>query len=139
MNLVPSRRLAESGELLAVAQGLDDVKAADALLAVEIGERARDAQDTMIAARRQHHRIRGLMQDAQARLVRRRYLIEKRAVGLPIGGKIGKAELRETLTLALACLGDTGRDFGAAFGRDRPCQIGGAHRAKFDLNVEPVE
>jgi hypothetical protein len=44
MNSVISRRLAEGGELLAVAQRLVDMEAADAVLAVEIGERAGDAQ-----------------------------------------------------------------------------------------------
>ena len=37
----------------AVAQGLGDVDAAHAFRAVEVGERARDAQHPMIAARRQ--------------------------------------------------------------------------------------
>ena len=47
-----------------------------------------DAQYAMIAPRRQHHGIRCLVEDAQARFVGLGDLIENDAIGLRIGGEM---------------------------------------------------
>jgi hypothetical protein len=90
------------------------VDAADLVVALEVGERARDAQDAVIAARRQAHGVGGLAQQGEAGLLGPGDLLEQLAVGLGIGAQMRQAEGGEAALLAGAGGGDTGGDLGAA-------------------------
>src|SRR5262249_18322359 len=67
-----------------VGQGFGEVKATDLFGAVEIGERAGDAQHAMIAARRKAHGLGGVAQELLALRVRPRDLFQKRGRRLRI-------------------------------------------------------
>ena len=134
-----SRRLAEGGKLLAVAQRFDDVHAADTVLAIEISQGTGDAQHAVIAARRQHQLVGSLLQDPQAGIVGRGDRIEDLAVGLGIRRQMRHTQPRETGALAVTRLCHPCRDLGAAFRGRGPHQIGGAHRAELDLDIETVD
>jgi hypothetical protein len=106
------------------------------VLAIEIGERARHAQHPVIAARRQPHPLRRVGQEFRSRRIGTGCLVQHLAFRLRIGaqavGRIARA-------LDVARRGDSGGDFGIAFGGGRQGQIAGGDRGDLDMDIDAVE
>src|SRR5260370_36460751 len=75
----------------AVGQGFGEMQPADFLRAVEIGERAGDAQHAVIAARRQPHGLGGVAQEFLALRVRLREGLQRRGRRFGIGADMRKS------------------------------------------------
>ena len=101
----------------AIGQSLRQMHAADFVGAVEIGERARNAQHAMIAARREPHRIGGFAQQRKSAAVRPRHIFQYRARHRGIGPDMRQPDRGVPRGLAFARQRDALGDFAAAFGR----------------------
>ena len=91
----------------AVAQRLGDMGAGDAVLPLQVGERAGDAQHAMVTARRKLQHVDGFAEERHAVRARTRDLCQEFAVGLRVRAD---ALAVETRTLNAARLGDAGGD-----------------------------
>ena len=123
-----------------VGQRLGEMHAADLLGAVEIGERARDAQHAMIAARREPHRVGGIAD--QRKPAPCRACATSSSAG-PLACALvrtpASAERRIALRLHVARARDARRDLAAALGGRRQDQVGGRHGRHLDVQVDAVE
>ena len=113
--------------------------AADFLGAVEIGQRARDAQHAMITARRQAHGIGRIAQQREPGIVGARDVFQDRTIGLRIDPDIGEPELSIARGLDVARAGDAGGDLAATFRPRRQNEVGGGDRRHFDVQIDAVE
>jgi len=113
--------------------------ASDFVGAVEIGERARDAQHAMVAARRKAHRVRRFAQQRQSTAVRARHIFEFGTRHRGVGPDMRQSDRGIAGGLAFARQRDALGDFTAAFGRRRQDEIGGGHRRHFDVQVDAIE
>jgi hypothetical protein len=123
----------------AVGQRLGEVDAPDPVLAVEIGEGARDLEHAMIAARRQPHRLGGIAQEREPSRIRPRHLVEQGGGAAGIGRAARKAERGVSRRLAGTGRGDAGGHLGRALGRSRHDEIGRRQRGNIDGDVDPIE
>src|SRR6266571_3827295 len=128
-----SRRAAYLVDQRPVRQRLGEVDATDVFRAVEVGERARDAQHAVIAARGEPHRLGGVAQQFQPGGVRLGDLLEHGALRLRVGAHARKPERGVAFYLHLARGGDARGDLAAALGGRRQDQVGGAHGRDFDV------
>ena len=86
----------------AIRQRLGEMHAADFVGAVEIGERARDPQHAMIAARREPHRVGGFAQQREAARVRPGHIFQHRARDRRIAADVRQSDRGITRGLPLA-------------------------------------
>lgn len=110
--------------------------AADRLCPGKVRDRPRHAQHPRIAARRQPHRLGRLREQMAPRLVGGGYGFEQLAVDLGIGARLVPGIARR---LDRTRRGDARRDLGAALGGRRQDEVGGAHRAHLDMQVDTVK
>ena len=113
--------------------------AADLLGVVEIGKRARNAQDAMISACGKPHGVSGIAQQRKAGRVRSRHVLERRAERCGVTADVGQPHRRIALRLARASPRHALGHFPASFRRRRQDQIDGGHRRHFDVQVDAVE
>ena len=106
---------------------------------VEIGERARNAQDSMIATGRQAHRIRGITQECHAGGVRPRDFLQYRSADLCICTQAAETLGGVTLRLDIASARDARGNFPAAFARWRQYEIGRGYCRYFYMEVDAVK
>ena len=108
---------------------------------VEVGERACNAQHTMIAPRGEPHRIGRVTDQRERRGVELHHLVEQRALRGRVGAHV---RARRECCVALSGLHrprarHAGRDLAAALGGRRQDQVGGADRRHLDVQVDAVE
>ena len=111
---------------------------ADFLRAVEVGERARDAQHAVIAARGQPHGLGGIAQQLLALRVGLCDLLQQRGRRFGIGADMRQAGCRITRELDVARGRDARGDLGRAFRGRRQDQVGCGNRGHFDPQIDAV-
>ncbi len=85
-----------------VGQRFGQMHAADFFGAVEIGKRAGDPQNAVIAARRQGHGVGGIAQQRHPAAVGAHHLFQNGAIGLGIGAHIRQSQPSIALDLEVA-------------------------------------
>src|SRR5579859_3594669 len=139
VDVCPSRRhVASLFRERAIGQRFGEMQPGDVVGAVEIGERAGDAQHAMIAARGKAHGLGGIAQQFLALRVGLGDVFQQRSRRFRVGADVRQAGLRVTLELDVARGRDAGGDFGGAFRRWRQDQVGRGDRGHLDAKIDPV-
>ena len=112
--------------------------APDRRLLIEIGERAGDFQDAVVAACRKLHLFSCVAQQLQPARIWLRHLLDHCRRTASIGKNLRHAEGDETVRLYFAGAGHTPCDGGARLGWRRADQIGGGDGGDIDADVDPV-
>lgn len=94
----------------AIGQGFGEVQPADPVSAVEIRERAGDPQHPVIAARRQSHAFRGVVEQLQPLRIRLRDGFQRGRRSFGVGPDIRQSKRGIARRLNVACYGDTSAD-----------------------------
>ena len=113
--------------------------AADLFGDVEIGERACNAQHTVIAARRKPHRVGGVADQRKPGIVELRDFLERGSMRLRVGADAGETQRGVACGLRITRPRHARRHLAAAFRRGRQDQVGGGHRRHLDMQVNAVD